>query len=80
MKKKAKAKMILQPSRQMNVQNIIRTWNNSLEKQEIDDDFEYIYKTAYKSGDISVKNLTSYSNYARITLLMRLDCQKFAPL
>lgn len=78
--KKAKAKMILQPSRQMNVQNIIRTWNNSLEKQEIDDDFEYIYKTAYKSGDISVKNLTSYSNYARITLLMRLDCQKFAPL
>ena len=47
-------------------------WNNSKEKEELDNEMEKIYLEAISSGDdqFSSRNLTCYSNYARLYLAM----------
>ena len=67
-----KAMMILEPSRNVYVDKIVQTWNRSLEKSEMDRDHEFIYQNALAVTEISPKNLMRYSQYARLTLLMRL--------
>ena len=67
-----KAMMILQPSRNANVENIVKVWNKSLQKFNMDADHEFIYTNALKASQISPKNLLRYSMYARLTLFMRL--------
>ena len=44
-------------------------WNESLEKQEIDKDYDFIFQNAIQNEHITAKNFTNYANYARIMLL-----------
>ena len=69
--KKDKALMILEPGRQINIENLVRTWNQSFEKTETDRDFQFILETSIENNHISIRNLTAYSSYARICLLLR---------
>ena len=69
--KKDKALMILEPGRQINIENLVRTWNQSFEKTETDRDYQFILETSIENNHISIRNLTAYSSYARICLLLR---------
>ena len=64
------AKMILDSSRSVNLEQIIKTWNSSLEKEELERDFDFMYQNCMDKGSISIKMLTQYSQYARTVLLM----------
>ena len=63
--------MILEPSKSVNIENLVSTWNASLEREETDKDYEFIFQSAVKEGEIGNKNLTKYAQYARICLLLR---------
>ena len=71
--KKDTAKLILEPSKQLKIENLIKTWHNSFECDELEKDMNFIYENAIKSKHISNKNLTKYCNFARVYLLLRLD-------
>ena len=75
--KRKNAKMILDASKCVNVDQIVKTWNTSFEKNEIDQDYEFMYQNCISSESISVKMLTKYSQYARIVLLMRYISSTF---
>ena len=62
--------MILNPSRNVTIESIVKTWNLSLEKDEIDRDHDHIFKSAIERGAISNKNFTKYSAYARMVLFL----------
>ena len=70
--KKKIAKMILNPSKSMDIEQLVSKWNRSFEKSELDKDFQFIFDRSMESEDISVRNLTRYAQYARINLLLRL--------
>ena len=76
--KKDKALMILAPSRNLHIENIVKKWNDSLEKEEIERDHDFIYQNSIEAGEISPKNLTRFSMFARFTLLMRLGIQNYS--
>ena len=63
-----RAKLILDPSLNQKINNCVKVWNNSLEKEELDKDNRFIYEQAIKSKSISPANFTKYSNYARMML------------
>ena len=67
---KNKAEMILQPSRSINIENIVKCWNESLEKDETDKDHQFIFENAEATNTISKRNFTRYSAYARMNLLL----------
>ena len=69
--KRKNVKMILQASRCISLERIVKTWNSSLEKEELDRDYEFMFQNCMARGSISAKMLTRYSQYARIVLLMR---------
>ena len=69
--KKANAQLILQPSKTVNIEQLVKTWNASFQKSELDKDYNFIYENSMKTKEISVRNLTKYSQYSRITLMMR---------
>ena len=71
--KKDRAKLILEPSKQLKIEKLVTTWHNSLECDEFQKDMDFIYQNAMKSKNISSKNFTKYCNYARVYLLLRLD-------
>ena len=66
--KKEKCKLILDRSKIHKEQNILVKWNSSQEKEEKDKDMENIYNESMSSGVISPRNLTAYSEYARLQL------------
>ena len=68
--KRKNAKMILQSSATVDLEHIIKTWNSSLEKDELDRDYEFMFTNCMENNSISIKMLTQYSQYARIVLLM----------
>ena len=61
-------KMILHKS--VDFKKIIKTWNTSVEKEELDKDYEFMFNNCIEKGTVSIKQLTQYSQYARIVLLM----------
>ena len=63
-----KCKLILDRSKIHKEQNILVKWNSSQEKEEKDKDMENIYNESMSSGVISPRNLTAYSEYARLQL------------
>ena len=65
-----KAKMILEPSKTINIDNVVKSWNESLEKEEYDRDMQFIFESAQAENSISKRNFTKYSSYARIMLLL----------
>ena len=67
------AKMILEPAKQKNIENIVSNWHKSPERDEVEKDMEFIYENAIKTQNISAKNLTKYCNFARVYLLLRLS-------
>ena len=69
--KRKQAKMILQASKCVNLEKIVKTWNSSLEKEELDRDYQFMFENCMAKGSISIKMLTQYSQYARTVLLMR---------
>ena len=64
------AKKILNPSINHNVANCVKVWNESLEKEELDKDNQFIYEQAIKKGDISTSNFNKYAQYARMVLCL----------
>ena len=70
--KKDKANMILTPSRNLNIENIVKTWNSSLEKEETYRDHNFIFQSAVEKNSISAKNFTKYSQFSRMALFLRL--------
>lgn len=70
---KKRAEMILEPTKIVDIENIVKCWNQSHEKDQLDQDHEFVYRNAIAKNEISIKALTQYSLYARIVLLMRLD-------
>ena len=71
-RKLARCRLILNRENLYNEENIVLIWNNSKEKEELDNEMEKIYLEAISSGDdqFSSRNLTCYSNYARLYLAM----------
>ena len=69
---KKKAEQILQPSKAINIEFIISKWNGSLEKEETDRDYSFIYENAIQNNYISISNFTRYAIYVRLALLLRL--------
>ena len=67
---KNRAKLILNPSMKYNIQYCVRVWNESLEKNNLDKDYQFIYEEAIKKNDISISNLTKYAQYARMVLCL----------
>ena len=67
-KKKEKAQLILNRSKIHDEKNILLKWNSSFEKAELDRDMEFIYNESIINGYISPRNLTKYSEYARLQL------------
>lgn len=65
-----KAKKILDPSLTLKIKTCVKTWNDSLEKEEEDRDFNHIYEEAICQKYISKRNFTSWAHYARINLCL----------
>ena len=73
---KKKAAHVLQPSKPINIQNLVSTWYSSLEYEETERDYQFIYENAMKTKHISISNMTSYAIYVRLSLLLRIDIYK----
>ena len=71
-KDKKRAHHLLKPSQPINIEYIVSKWSSSLEKEETDRDFQFIYDTAIENNHISISNLTRYAIYSRLMLLLRL--------
>ena len=67
---KERAELILEPSKNYNINNCVRLWNSSAEKSEEDLDHQFLYETCMKSKHITPKQLTKYASYARMSLCL----------
>ena len=65
-----KAKIILNPSLRTNLEMGVRRWHASEEKRQLGIEMDNIYTEAMTKEQISKKDFTDYSNYARMTLVM----------
>ena len=65
-----RAKRIVNPSLDHNIQNCVVKWNNSFQKEELDRDHQFIYQEAIQNKFITPTNLTKYSHYARMCLCL----------
>ena len=74
--KKEKAQMILEPSRNVNIETIVKKWNSSAEKESEDAFHESIFQEAVEKNAISNHKFTKYSQYSRMMLFLRLDRTK----
>ena len=64
--------MILNKGNQFNEENIVLCWNNSEQKVKLDNEMEDLYNDGMSVEDDQFlpRNLTIYSNYARLYLAM----------
>ena len=63
------ADQIINPNKATVLSNIVKKWNTSDEKMQCDRDYEFIYQECMKKKYISKKQLTSWSQYARIKMV-----------
>ena len=64
------AKIIIDASQQHKAQHIVKLWNDSNIKKELDSENKKIYENAIKSKKISGKNFTKYSQWVRFNVFM----------
>ena len=65
-----KARLIVDVSQNYKLQNMVRLWNNSMEKMAIEEDLETIYENAISKNQLSGKDFTRWSHWCRFCLFL----------